>query len=282
MYHSNENSGNYQPYYCVQTSGYYVTSLQVTGQTSSWILYSSVVPHYCKDKELIERVQRRFTRMIPDLNNLSYEQRLAETKLWSLEDRRTRADLTEVYKIFHGLSAVRFNTFFELSHNERTRGHSLKLHKKRVMTDLRHFFLDRIVNKWNSLSEDIISASSLNNFKGKLQRLYNDGSSTGFFKSAWPSGLSQFPGEAQSGKLSGKQWSQRSYFSYKILLFLDLSYKILLLLGVLVFPTFLQFPSFIEYLFCVILSVMIKCHNFMMLWQYKRSMSSKLVSFHLT
>jgi len=27
---------------------------------------------------------------------------------------------------------------------------------------------------------------------------------------------------------------------------------------------------------------MIKCHDFMVLWQYKRSMSSKLVSFHLT
>ena len=53
-----------------------------------------------------------------------------------------------------------------------------KLHKKRVMTDLRqHFFSD-------TLSEDIVSASSLNNFKGKLQRLHNDGSSTGFYKSA--------------------------------------------------------------------------------------------------
>jgi len=57
-------------------------------------------PHYCKDKELIERVQKRFTRMIPDLKDLSYEQRLAKTKLWSLEDRRTRADLIEVYKKF--------------------------------------------------------------------------------------------------------------------------------------------------------------------------------------
>jgi len=54
-------------------------------------------PHYCKDKELIERLQR-FTRMIPDLKDLS-------------------ADLIEVYKIIHGLSAVRFSTFFELSHN---------------------------------------------------------------------------------------------------------------------------------------------------------------------
>jgi len=35
-------------------------------------------PHYCKDKELIERVQRRFTRMIPDLKDLPYEQRLAK------------------------------------------------------------------------------------------------------------------------------------------------------------------------------------------------------------
>jgi len=44
------------------------------------------------------------------------------------------------------------------------------------MTDLRqHFFSDKIVNKWNTLSEEMVSASSLNNFKGKLQRLHNDG-----------------------------------------------------------------------------------------------------------
>ena len=49
-------------------------------------------PYYGKDKELIEKVQRRFTRMIPDLKDLPYEQRLAKTKLWSLEDRRIRAD----------------------------------------------------------------------------------------------------------------------------------------------------------------------------------------------
>jgi len=76
--------------------------------------------------------------MIPDLKDLPYEQRLAKTKLWLLEDRRTTADLIEVYKIIHGLSTVRFSTFFELSHNERTRtyqnqertrGHSPKLHK---------------------------------------------------------------------------------------------------------------------------------------------------------
>ena len=69
---------------------------------------------------------------------ISYEQRLAKTKLWSLEDRRTRADLIEVYKKF---TVYQLSGSAQLSHNERTRGHSLKLHKKRVMTDLRqHFF----------------------------------------------------------------------------------------------------------------------------------------------
>ena len=82
--------------------------------------------------------------MIPDLKDLPCEQRLAKTKLWSLEDRRIRADLSdliEVYKIIHGLSTVSSNTFFEFSHNRITRGHSLKLQKNRVSTDLRqHFF----------------------------------------------------------------------------------------------------------------------------------------------
>ena len=122
--------------------------------------------------------------MIPDLKDLPYEHRLAKTKLWSLEYTRTKADLIEVYKIIHGLSTVRFNTFFEFSHNERTRGHSLKLHKKTWFDGSQHFFSERIFNKWNTLSEDTVSGSSLNSFKGKLQRLHNDGSSTGFLKSA--------------------------------------------------------------------------------------------------
>ena len=34
--------------------------------------------------------------MIPDLKDIPYEESLAKTKLWSLEDRRIRADLIEV------------------------------------------------------------------------------------------------------------------------------------------------------------------------------------------
>jgi len=48
-------------------------------------------PHYTKDKMLIEKIQRRFTRMIPDIRHLPYEVRLSKLGLWTLEDRRVRS-----------------------------------------------------------------------------------------------------------------------------------------------------------------------------------------------
>ena len=55
-------------------------------------------PHYIKDKNQIEKVQRRFTKMIPELHGLTctYGNRLKALKLWTLEERRNRADLIEV------------------------------------------------------------------------------------------------------------------------------------------------------------------------------------------
>ena len=79
--------------------------------------------HYVKDKELLERIQHRFTRMIPELRNLPYLRGLEELKLWTLEERRTRADLIEVYKIIRGIPSVSFDTFFEFHQYGQTRGH---------------------------------------------------------------------------------------------------------------------------------------------------------------
>lgn len=136
-------------------------------------------PHYKKDKILIEKVQRRFTKMIPSVKLLPYEDRLKQLNLWSLEDRRTRADLIEVFKIIHGLSSIEFSTFFEFSTYNRTRGHSLKLAKKCTRLDLRqHFFSERIINIWNQLDDATVSASSINGFKKHLEILHKDGSFT--------------------------------------------------------------------------------------------------------
>jgi len=61
-------------------------------------------PHYVKDKKLIPKIQRRFTKMINNMEEKTYEERLQCLKLWTLEDRRNRQDLIEVLKICNGLS----------------------------------------------------------------------------------------------------------------------------------------------------------------------------------
>ena len=57
-----------------------------------------------------------------------------------------RADLIEVYKVVHGLSAIQFDDLFEFDTSGRTSGHCLKLRKKRCRLDLRlYFFSENIV-----------------------------------------------------------------------------------------------------------------------------------------
>jgi len=51
--------------------------------------------------------------MVPELKELPYPDTLQKLGLWSLEERRVRADLTEVYKGIHGLSALPFDELFE-------------------------------------------------------------------------------------------------------------------------------------------------------------------------
>ena len=130
--------------------------------------------------------------MIPSVSKLPYEQRLAKLQLWSLEDRRVRADIIEIYKIINGLSTVEFNCFFERSHYDRIRGHSLKLRKNRVLTDLRqHFFSERIDN---FLDEDTISAPSVNSLKKKTTQVVWRWVISRTLKSTRPRGPSQSPG----------------------------------------------------------------------------------------
>jgi len=71
-------------------------------------------PYYVKDKELIEKLQHRFTKLIQEVANLSYCDQLHILGQWTLEERRNRADLVEVFKMIRGLSSLPFTTFFSL------------------------------------------------------------------------------------------------------------------------------------------------------------------------
>ncbi len=129
-------------------------------------------PGYKKDRAVIERIQGRFTKLIPALKEMRYEERLQSLGLWSVEERRNRADLIHVYKMANGLSAPRFEQLFCLPGEGRTRGHSLKLNKGCRRLDLRqHFFSERVVSLWNSLPEEAVTAASINRFKNRLDAL---------------------------------------------------------------------------------------------------------------
>jgi len=93
-------------------------------------------PHYIKDKKLIEKVQRRFTKLINNMEGKTYEKRLQCLKLWTFEKRKNRQDLIEVFKICNGLSRIKLNELFTLDDNIKgTRGHSWKLAKFRCIWD---------------------------------------------------------------------------------------------------------------------------------------------------
>jgi ribonucleases P/MRP protein subunit RPP40 len=125
-------------------------------------------PHLRKDIDLLERVQKRATRMIDGYKDISYEERLRMVGLTTLERRMWRADMLEVFKIINGMEGLKMEDFFK-KHEGITRGHTFKLYKKRVNLDVAKFnFSNRVCNDWNQLPDDVVAADSVNAFKGRL------------------------------------------------------------------------------------------------------------------
>lgn len=127
-------------------------------------------PYYVGDIEALERVQRRATKVPPELRNLSYETRLLRLGLPTLYQRRLRGDLIETYKVISGHYNCDLDVF-NFAEGQQLRGHSLKLSKERCSKLLRrNFFSNRIVYNWNRLSEETVLATSINQFKNRLDR----------------------------------------------------------------------------------------------------------------
>ncbi|KAK3099403.1 hypothetical protein FSP39_003853 [Pinctada imbricata] len=143
-------------------------------------LYKSLVrPHleyascawytlYKKDAMAIENTQRRATKLIYGIQHLSYSERLLNLGLPSLEYRRIRADVIQVYKYINNLDEMS-KPLFVKSQENRTRGNSQKLVKSHCRLDVRkNCFTNRVINIWNSLPDNVVTANTLNSFKSKL------------------------------------------------------------------------------------------------------------------
>jgi len=65
-----------------------------------------------KDIDLLEKVQKRATRLMIKDRSLSYEERLQRLDLPSLETRRLPGDLIEIFKIFKGIDNIKYTKCF--------------------------------------------------------------------------------------------------------------------------------------------------------------------------
>ena len=140
--------------------------------------YSNSVwgPVMCGDQDRIERVQRRATKMIAAFRHLPYQERLRRLCLPSLHYRRMRGDMIMVYQIMTGKIRIDSSRLFTLAPaGQDTRGHTLKLSKPAANKVIRQkFFSVRVINHWNSLPEEVVTAPSTNAFKNKLDSHWKD------------------------------------------------------------------------------------------------------------
>jgi len=148
--------------------------------------YASSVWNSLLQQEIdeLERVQRRATKIPENAYKKVYDSRLKEWGLTSLEVRRKRGDLIQIYKSINGIEKINWHTGPTFSQYDRSR--AAKTNEKRLVretfpasqqnsfchfTNVRHdFFLNRVSVEWNKLSNTQINAICVNSFKAMIDK----------------------------------------------------------------------------------------------------------------
>ncbi len=113
---------------------------------------------FVADKRKVEGVQCRTTKIIPELRDKPYHERLQSLKLYSMEYRRRRGDMIQIYKILKDIDRIDSNASFTQAKYKGTTSHSMKLFKPQFKAELRkHAFSQRVIDDWNSLTENIVT-----------------------------------------------------------------------------------------------------------------------------
>ena len=127
----------------------------------------------------MESVQRRATKLVPELKKLSYEERLKKTNLLSLEARRARGDLIQFFKVVKGIDKINWYNkviFKKDSTNglrQTPRAHDFTIERQLVKNcaQRHNFFTNRVSSLWNRLPKEALLSKTINEFKNKIDKL---------------------------------------------------------------------------------------------------------------
>ena len=127
-------------------------------------------PWQQKDIDVIERVQQRAVRQVSGLRSQTYEGRLTELGLESLQERRNRADQIQVFKTIRGVDNVNPDSWFQrvdiTSRTTRYTSYHLNLEQQRSNLEIRrNFFTVRAITEWNNLPAEAREAKDVRKFK---------------------------------------------------------------------------------------------------------------------
>ena len=115
-------------------------------------------PYLRKDIDKLETIQRRATKLIPRLRDLTYEERLKECGLTTQETRRLRGGQTEVFNILKRYENIDSNICFR-NYSAADRGHFLVVTPPHRRTSYNLFFLEGgCIGSWKTM---VVSLSSL-------------------------------------------------------------------------------------------------------------------------
>ena len=127
------------------------------------------------DIQCLESVQQRAVRAISGLRATTYEEKLRELGIPSLQERRIEIDMVQTFKIVKGIDKVECELWFERADSRRpTRSNTVKhsLVPRRTQHEYRrNFFSSRVVDHWNSLPSEMREARTVSQFK-RLYRRY--------------------------------------------------------------------------------------------------------------
>ena len=126
-----------------------------------------------KDIKVLEDVQKRAIRMTSGLKGDSYEKKLKEVKMTSLEERRQRGDIIQTWKILNSKDQVQENHWFQrYTENQgpetRMSSNSVNLRHKPFRTDIRrHSYGVRVPKIWNDIPMKVRSEVKIYQLKNK-------------------------------------------------------------------------------------------------------------------